>query len=59
LTVFFPLHSHRRHFYRDTAFALEIHFIQYLLLHAARFDGPGLLEHAIGERGFAVIDMRE
>ncbi len=43
----------------DAALALEIHRVEDLRFHLARLQRPGQLEEAIGERGFAVIDVRD
>ena len=43
---------------RDAAFALEIHAVQVLLAHVPGGDGMGDLEHAIRQRGLAVVDVR-
>ena len=43
----------------NAALALEVHGVEDLRLHLARGEGAGELEQAVGERGFAVIDMRD
>ncbi len=43
----------------DAALALEVHGIEHLGLHFARGEGSGELQQAVGERGFAVVDMRD
>ena len=43
----------------DAAFALEVHGVEDLGLHFARGEGAGELEQAVGERGFAVVDVRD
>ncbi len=42
---------------RDAALAFEVHIVKDLLLHVALFDGVGLLQQAVGQRGLAVVDM--
>ncbi len=44
---------------RDPLLALEIHRIEHLARHLARVDRVRQLEQPIGERGLAVIDMRD
>ncbi len=41
----------------DAAFPLQVHGIQHLGLHLARSQGSGQLQQAVGQRGFAVINM--
>src|SRR5689334_23861622 len=41
----------------DAALALDIHRIEYLLLHLAVGQAAGHLDQAIGERGLAMVDM--
>ena len=41
----------------DAAFALDVHVIQQLLFHLAGGDGAGLLQDAVGQGGFAVVDV--
>jgi len=43
----------------DAPLALQVHRIEHLLLHLAHGERPGQLQQAVGERGFAVIDMRD
>ena len=43
----------------DAAFAFDIHAIEILRAHVALFNNFSDSEHAIGECGFAVIDMRD
>ena len=43
----------------DAALAFEVHGIEDLGLHFARGEGSGQLEQAVGERGFAVVDVRD
>ena len=42
-----------------TAFALEIHGVEHLLVHFALRECAGHLQQAVGERGLAVIDVRD
>jgi hypothetical protein len=53
------VHPHRGRFDRDAFFAFQVHTIQNLRGHIPFGDRPGSLEESIGERGFAVIDMRD
>ena len=41
----------------DAAFALEVHGVEDLSLHFARGQRSGEFQQAVGERGFAVIDV--
>ena len=41
----------------DAALALDVHTIEVLVAHLARFDNSGQLEHAIRERRLPMIDM--
>ncbi len=41
----------------DAAFALDIHGIEHLLLHFARGQAAAKLNQAVGQRGFAMVDM--
>src|SRR5439155_24895612 len=43
---------------RDAALALEFHIVENLLAHFARFKPAAGLDQPVGERRFAVIDMR-
>ena len=53
-----PGQTDRLGFNGDSAFAFNIHAIQILGTHIALFYNLGDSEHAIGQRGFTVIDMR-
>ena len=50
---------HRARLDRDSALALEVHRIEELILRLAHRERAGALEDPIGERGLAVIDMRD
>jgi len=43
----------------DAALAFEVHGVEDLLLHLAGGERAGQLEEAVGERGFAMIDVRD
>ena len=43
----------------DAALALQVHGVEHLGLHFARGERPGQLQQAVGERGFAVVDVRD
>ena len=43
----------------DPALALQVHGVEELLLHLARLEGAGELEQAVGQRGLAVVDVRD
>ena len=44
---------------RDAALTLDVHPVQVLGAHLAPFDDTGQLQHAVGQRGLAVIDVRD
>ena len=44
---------------RDAALALEVHRVEHLILHLARRKPSAQLNEPIGERGLAVIDVRD
>jgi len=48
---------HRLRLDGNAAFALDIHRIQHLLDHFARFQPAGKLDQPVGERRFAVVDV--
>jgi hypothetical protein len=43
----------------DAAFALDVHPVQVLRAHVAVLDHAGELEHAVGQGGLAVVDVRD
>ena len=43
---------------RDAALALELHVVEHLLAHLARFEAAASLDQPIGEGRLAVVDMR-
>ena len=49
--------AHRLRLDRNAALALQIHIVQDLVLHLAARQQAGLLDDAVGQRGFTVIDM--
>ena len=50
---------HRVGLDRDPALALEVHAVEDLGGHLPQLERAGQLEKAIGERRFAVIDVRD
>ena len=50
---------HRLGLDRDPALALDIHRVEHLRFHIAQGNGVRLLDQAIGERGFTMIDVRD
>ena len=44
---------------RYTAFTLEVHVVEQLFLHIAIGDSASELEYTVGQRRFAVVDMRD
>ena len=53
------IESHGVRFDRDATLALEVHIIEHLRFHIASGYSAGQFEQAIGQRGFAMIDMRD
>ncbi len=43
----------------DAALALQVHGVEYLLVHLALREGAGHFEQAVRQGGLAVIDMRD
>ena len=41
----------------DAALALQVHGVEDLVLHFARGERPGELQQAVGQRGFAMVDV--
>ncbi len=50
---------HRLRLDGDAAFLFQLHIVEHLLAHVARRHRAGGLDQAIGQRAFAVIDMRD
>ena len=46
-------------FDRDAAFALQIHGVEHLRMHLALGERAGEFQQAVGQRGFAVVDVRD
>ena len=42
---------------RDPALALDVHAVEVLSAHVARLDDAGELQHAVGQRRLAVVDV--
>ena len=51
-------HAHRAGLDRDAALAFKIHIIQQLFLHLALGYGFALLQQTVGQRRFAVVNVR-
>ena len=51
------IQPHRLRLDGDAALALDIHGIEHLFDHFARFEPAGELDQPVGERRFAVVDM--
>ncbi len=49
---------HRLRLDGDAALALDIHGIEHLFLHLARRQASGGLDQTVGQRRFAMVDMR-
>ena len=45
-------------FDRDAALALQVHGVEHLRHHFALRERAGVFQQAVGERGFAVVDVR-
>ena len=52
-----PGHAHGLALHGDAALALDVHAIEVLGAHRAVLDDPGDLQHPIGQRGLAVVDV--
>jgi hypothetical protein len=44
---------------RDAALALQVHRVEHLRRHLTHLERAGDLEKTVGERRFAVIDVRD
>lgn len=53
------LHTHRLELDGNPPLALQIHGIQQLRFHLTMLLGASQLDHAVGKRGLAVIDVRD
>ena len=51
--------THRASLDRDAALTLQIHIVQKLFGHLAGRNRFGQLEQPVGQRGFAMVDMRD
>jgi hypothetical protein len=51
-------HAHGGRLNGNAALTLDIHGVEQLLFHVAFCYGIGELHHAVGQRRFAVVDMR-
>jgi hypothetical protein len=51
------VHAHRLELNGDPLLTLEVHGVEELRLHGALFHRAGELEHAVGQGGFAVVDV--
>jgi hypothetical protein len=54
-----PVHAHGLRLDGDAALALDIHVVEVLRAHVAIRDGARDLQHAVGQRRLAVVDMRD
>ena len=52
-------HPNWLHLDGNPPLTLKIHRVQHLLFHESCLDGFGDFEHTIGERRFAVVNMRD
>ncbi|MDQ1203685.1 hypothetical protein QE377_000044 [Microbacterium sp. SORGH_AS 862] len=52
-----PRHPHGLALDRDAALALDVHPVQVLRAHVAVGDDAGDLQHAVGQRRLAVVDV--
>ena len=51
------VHGHGTRLDGNAALALDIHVVQDLILHGALVHALGQLQNAVGQGGFAVVDM--
>ena len=54
-----PGHAHGLGLDGDAALALDVHAVQVLGTHVTGLDDAGGLEHAVGQGGLAVVDVRD
>jgi hypothetical protein len=54
-----PRHPHRLALDRDATLALDVHPVEVLRPRGTLVDDPGELQHAVGERRLAVVDVRD
>ena len=54
-----PGHAHGLGLDGDAALTLDVHAVQVLGAHVAGLDDAGGLEHAVGQGGLAVVDVRD
>ncbi len=60
LSVFgFVIQPHALRFDRDATLALDVHAVEILGFHLTLGDRASEFQQAIGQRGFAVIDVRD
>ena len=52
-------HRHSTRFDRDSTLSLELHVVEQLFLHFTFLDNASVFEQSVGERTFAVIDVRD
>ena len=51
-------HGHGMSLDRNAAFALQVHVVEHLFAQISFFDGLRVLEQAISQGGFSMIDVR-
>lgn len=54
-----PRQTHRLGLDRDAALTLDVHAVEVLSAHLPLLDHSGQLKHPVGERGLAVVDVRD
>jgi hypothetical protein len=54
-----PGHPDRLALDGDAALTLDVHPVEVLRPGMTRVDDPGQLQHPVGQRGFAVVDVRD
>jgi hypothetical protein len=52
-----PRHADRLRLDRDAALTLDVHAVEILRAHVAICDHAGDLQHAVGQRGLAMVDV--
>jgi hypothetical protein len=55
----FVIHADGMRLDGNASFTFEIHAVEYLVLHLPAGEGVGLLKQAVGQGGFAVVDVRD
>ncbi len=55
--IYYVFHLNGMALDSDTALAFEVHVVEYLGFHVLGLYGAGIFQQAVGEGGFAMVDM--